>query len=146
MADSDDFEGCSPPTLPLEPSRPAWRGRVPNSQRVSTAVVDAGDRLPMGWAAGMLEAKKQFRRVNGFLHLPALRDALDRHVTRTATPPCNDQDVAARTSPGRHLTSTELETSSLLLTSMRARLSARGAAICSQCSHGYLSGRQRVHR
>jgi transposase-like protein len=31
-------------------------------------------------AAGMLEAAKQFRRVNGYLHLPALRTALDRHV------------------------------------------------------------------
>lgn len=31
-------------------------------------------------AAGMLEAAKQFRRVNGYLHLPALRAALDRHV------------------------------------------------------------------
>jgi transposase-like protein len=31
-------------------------------------------------AAGMLEAKKQFRRVNGYLHLPALRAALERYV------------------------------------------------------------------
>ena len=28
----------------------------------------------------MLEAGKQFRRVNGHLHLPALRAALDAHV------------------------------------------------------------------
>ena len=46
-------------------------------------------------AAGMLEASKQFRRVNGFLHLPALRDALNRHVARTVTPPCEDEHVAA---------------------------------------------------
>ena len=53
-------------------------------------------QMALRWcAAGMLEASKQFRRVNGFLHLPALRDALDRHVTRTVTPPCNDQEVAA---------------------------------------------------
>ena len=32
-------------------------------------------------AAGMLEAKKQFRRVNGYLHLPALRAALDQHAS-----------------------------------------------------------------
>ena len=32
-------------------------------------------------AAGMLEAKKQFRRVNGYLHLPALRTALERSVS-----------------------------------------------------------------
>jgi putative transposase len=30
-------------------------------------------------AAGMVEAAKQFRRVNGYLHLPALRVALDAH-------------------------------------------------------------------
>jgi len=35
-------------------------------------------------AAGMLEAKKQFRRVNGYLHLPALRAALDRHINAAA--------------------------------------------------------------
>ncbi|MGH2885332.1 MAG: IS256 family transposase, partial [Solirubrobacteraceae bacterium] len=29
---------------------------------------------------GMIEAGKQFRRVNGHLHLPALRIALDEHV------------------------------------------------------------------
>jgi putative transposase len=37
--------------------------------------------MALRWcAAGMVEAGKQFRRVNGHLHLPALRDALDRHV------------------------------------------------------------------
>lgn len=34
--------------------------------------------------AGMLEAAKQFRRVNGFLHLPALRTVLDRHANTAA--------------------------------------------------------------
>ena len=53
-------------------------------------------QMALRWcAAGMLEASKQFRRVNGFLHLPGLRDALNHHVTRTVTPPCNDQYVAA---------------------------------------------------
>jgi len=28
----------------------------------------------------MIEASEQFRRVNGHLHLPALRAALDEHV------------------------------------------------------------------
>ncbi len=37
-------------------------------------------------AAGMTEAVKQFRRVNGFMHLPALRAALDAHVAETAVP------------------------------------------------------------
>jgi putative transposase len=33
-------------------------------------------------AAGMIEASGQFRRVNGHLHLPALRRALDAHVAK----------------------------------------------------------------
>jgi putative transposase len=37
--------------------------------------------MALRWcAAGMIEAGKQFRRVNGHLHLPALRIALDEHV------------------------------------------------------------------
>jgi hypothetical protein len=37
--------------------------------------------MALRWcAAGMVEAGKQFRRVNGHLHLPALRIALERHV------------------------------------------------------------------
>jgi transposase-like protein len=37
--------------------------------------------MALRWcAAGMIEASKQFRRVNGHLHLPALRTALDAHV------------------------------------------------------------------
>ncbi|HVW79740.1 MAG TPA: IS256 family transposase [Mycobacteriales bacterium] len=37
--------------------------------------------MALRWcAAGMLEARKQFRRVNGHLHLPALRTALEAHV------------------------------------------------------------------
>ncbi len=36
--------------------------------------------MALRWcAAGMLEAGKQFRRINGHLHLPALRTALARH-------------------------------------------------------------------
>lgn len=46
-------------------------------------------------AAGMLEASKQFRRVNGFLHLPALRAALDAHINGAVTPQCDDEEVAA---------------------------------------------------
>jgi putative transposase len=38
-------------------------------------------QMALRWcAAGMVEAGKQFRRVNGHLHLPALRHALERHV------------------------------------------------------------------
>ena len=37
--------------------------------------------LALRWcAAGLLEAGKQFRRVNGHMHLPVLRAALERHV------------------------------------------------------------------
>jgi putative transposase len=37
--------------------------------------------VPRWVAAGMGEAAKQFRRVNGYLHLPALRAALDCTVS-----------------------------------------------------------------
>jgi putative transposase len=43
-------------------------------------------------AAGMSEARLQFRRVNGYLHLPALRAALDATVT-AVTP--TKEDAAA---------------------------------------------------
>ena len=44
-------------------------------------------QMALRWcAAGMGEAAKQFRRVNGHLHLPALRRALDAHVAGTVTP------------------------------------------------------------
>ncbi len=37
--------------------------------------------MALRWcAAGLIEAGKQFRRVNGHLHLPALRAALDQHA------------------------------------------------------------------
>lgn len=38
-------------------------------------------QMAVRWcAAGMIEASKQFRRVNGHLHLPALRAALEGHI------------------------------------------------------------------
>jgi transposase-like protein len=40
----------------------------------------SGDMALHWCAAGLLEAGKQFRRVNGHLHLPTLRTALQRHV------------------------------------------------------------------
>ena len=44
-------------------------------------------QMALRWcAAGMVEAGKQFRRVNGHLHLPALRAALERAVTKDVTP------------------------------------------------------------
>lgn len=53
-------------------------------------------QMVLRWcAAGMIEAAKQFRRVNGFLHLPALRVALEAHVRGTVAPRCENDEVAA---------------------------------------------------
>lgn len=42
--------------------------------------------MALRWcAAGMVEAKRQFRRVNGHLHLKALRAALDAEVSKAVT-------------------------------------------------------------
>jgi putative transposase len=43
----------------------------------------SGDMALRWCAAGMTEASKQFRRVNGHLHLTTLRRALNEHVTAT---------------------------------------------------------------
>jgi putative transposase len=53
-------------------------------------------QMALRWcAAGMAEAAKQFRKVNGFLHLPLLRKALEAEVARiTVTPSDYDQEVA----------------------------------------------------
>ncbi len=54
-------------------------------------------QMALRWcAAGMVEAKAQFRRVNGHLHLPALRAALDRHVAeQTVGADRHDETVSA---------------------------------------------------
>ena len=54
-------------------------------------------KMALRWcAAGMIEARKQFRRVNGSMHLPALRLALDEHVNGSVTEPKYDRkDVVA---------------------------------------------------
>ena len=54
-------------------------------------------QMALRWcAAGMVEASKQFRRVNGHLHLAALRTSLERHVAaETVRTDCNTQDVSA---------------------------------------------------
>jgi putative transposase len=54
-------------------------------------------QMALRWcAAGMAEASGQFRHVNGHLHLPALRTALERHTaTETVGADCNTQDVSA---------------------------------------------------
>jgi len=53
-------------------------------------------QMALRWAAaGMLEAGKQFRRVNGHLHLPALRAALEADIRKTVGPVVQDQDSNA---------------------------------------------------
>jgi len=54
-------------------------------------------QMALRWcAAGMAEASKQFRRVNGHMHLPTLRTALEQHVpARSVGPDCNTQTVSA---------------------------------------------------
>ena len=53
-------------------------------------------QMALRWcAAGMVEAGKQFRRVNGHLHLPQLRAALDAEIAGTATPAVQDEKVVA---------------------------------------------------
>ena len=43
----------------------------------------------------MVEAVKQFRKVNGFLHLPAMKTALEAHVTHAETPVDYNKEDAA---------------------------------------------------
>jgi putative transposase len=51
--------------------------------------------MALRWcAAGMVEAGKQFRRVNGHLHLRSLRDTLGK-VTQTAGATVQDEAVTA---------------------------------------------------
>jgi putative transposase len=53
-------------------------------------------QMALRWcAAGMLEAGKQFRRVNGHLHLPALRAALGRVTAETVVPDRQNDTVNA---------------------------------------------------
>jgi putative transposase len=53
-------------------------------------------QMALRWcAAGMVEAGKQFRRVNGHLHLPKLRAALDAEIAGTVTPAVQDEEVVA---------------------------------------------------
>ena len=52
--------------------------------------------MALRWcAAGMVEAAGQFRRVNGHLHLPKLRDALERHFHADVTPVRHNQTKTA---------------------------------------------------
>ena len=53
-------------------------------------------QMALRWcAAGMAEAGRQFRRVNGHLHLPKLRAALDACFTGNVSTACQDQTIRA---------------------------------------------------
>jgi transposase-like protein len=53
-------------------------------------------QMALRWcAAGMVEAGKQFRRVNGHLHLPALRAALEREFAEPVGPVVHNDQVSA---------------------------------------------------
>jgi putative transposase len=53
-------------------------------------------QMALRWcAAGMLEADHQFRRVNGHLHLPKLRAALEAQFAENAGTRCHDETVNA---------------------------------------------------
>jgi putative transposase len=53
-------------------------------------------QMALRWcAAGMIEAGKQFRRVNGHLHLPTLRAALEREVAKSVGPVTHNDQVNA---------------------------------------------------
>ncbi|MDT5320405.1 MAG: putative transposase [Mycobacterium sp.] len=53
-------------------------------------------QMALRWcAAGMIEAGKQFRRVNGHLHLPTLRAALEREVAGSVGPVLHNDEVSA---------------------------------------------------
>ena len=51
-----------------------------------------GTMAPRWWAAVMLEADHQFRRVNGHLHLPKLQSVLEAHFIRNVTPASQNED------------------------------------------------------
>ena len=53
-------------------------------------------QMALRWcAAGMVEAGKQFRRVNGHLHLTTLRAALEREVAKSVVPVVHNDQVSA---------------------------------------------------
>jgi putative transposase len=69
-------------------------------------------QMVLRWvAAGMGEAAKQFRRVNGYLHLPALRAALDQTIPAVTPPRRMPPDPAS----DRHRNSTAAGTTSVVV-------------------------------
>ena len=53
-------------------------------------------QMALRWcAAGMIEAGKQFRRVNGHLHLPILRAAMERETAQSVGLVVHNDQVSA---------------------------------------------------
>ena len=51
-------------------------------------------QMALRWCtAGMIEAGKQFRRINGHMHPPVLRAALEREVAQLVGATCQDEEV-----------------------------------------------------
>ena len=77
---------------------------LPRPRRQREALADG--HMALRWcAAGMVEAAKQFRRVNGFLHLPALRKPSTLTSPRPSHPSCDNDEVAP---PEHHRAATQV--------------------------------------
>jgi putative transposase len=75
------------PTNPIESMIEICREYSKNVKRWRDGTV------ALRWcAAGMFEAGHQFRRVNGHLHLPKLRAALEAHFTENVTAVSQNED------------------------------------------------------
>jgi hypothetical protein len=90
-----------PPTLaPSLRSTNAVESMIEICRDQSTNVKrsEAGEMALRSCAAGMAEAKKQFRRINGRQHLKSLGNALSKHVGVDVTAPNHalDEEVAAK--------------------------------------------------
>lgn len=74
-----------------------WHSAAADSSSHETGGGDGASPLRQGTHANGTRAKKQFRRVNGHLHLPALQTALNEHIAAGVTPPTYtaEQEVAA---------------------------------------------------
>ena len=64
----------------LERTHPGAAASIARNHSTNVKNWQNGNMALRWCAAGMIEAGKQFRRVNGHLHLPALRAALNEHV------------------------------------------------------------------
>jgi putative transposase len=77
-------------TNPIESMIEICREHARNVKRLRNG------QMALRWcAAGMIEADHQFRRVNGHLHLPKLRAALEERFNKKASADSHDETVTA---------------------------------------------------